>query len=212
MADKDYCRMCPLAVREQAWGVGPKDAKLIVLGGFPSREDEKTGGSFTPGKSHTESAASSIRNIIRAIGLDPVKDVYWSYALKCNPFKRAAKPTNEHIKICHEANLMGELAEVTAEHVLVLGNLAAASVFMVPSPNIFEYRNKWHAVRLGGRQRQARVSFAPEQVQRMSLWNLDGDFERSKRWSPLGSCTWFFQQDIRALKEKLDDSAKSERV
>jgi uracil-DNA glycosylase family 4 len=200
------CAACPLASKDQVGGRGPKDAKLIVFGGYPNRDDERTGKPFTPGKSHVESAASSVHNAIKLLGLHPEKDIYWVNSLRCNPFRRVKKPLASHVVACRQANLEQELQQVNTPYILAMGNLPVISLFEDTNPNIFEYRNKWHNVSIGQKDRLVRVTFAPEQIQNMSLWEVsafrDG-YSREKRWSPPGSCTWFFQQDLRAVREMI---------
>lgn len=204
-----FCTRCPLSSTRQVSGRGPLNAKLIVIGEYPDKSAEYYNQAFHPGKPGKESPSVTIRRALSSIGLDPDKDVYWVYSLRCNPYKRAKSIKASDIKSCNH-NLNLELANVTAPLVLVLGPSAVQSTISTKG-GVNGNRIGWHDIMLGNRSRKAMVSLSINQIERNSLYTaeeqkgVDGTItvERGKRWNPFGSGPWFFRNDMFKLKAKL---------
>ncbi len=206
------CNLCALATSAPVAGHGPSDAKLIVVGEFPNNDDEATGIPFSKSKKAEQARATGlIRSVLTQMGLDPETDVYWVHALRCNSFhrknysqdKKSKKSpiSDRHVTVCR-THLEADLTGVTAPVVLALGKWAAFSVLGNPH-GVAKNRVFPHQVTLAGQSRTVIVSYALNEVDRKSLWNLDENFDRTTRFSPPGSVFWFFKRDLFAVRKAL---------
>lgn len=204
------CKFCPLSQRQQVAGYGPAQARLVLVGGYPGQEDLKTGLPFSvpEGRNKERPAAQAmLPALLKYLGLG-LEEVYRVHALRCNHHasNQTLKPT--YARSCRERNLEPDLAGVEAELVWVLGPEAANSLLPDLTGGIFERRGEWHSVKLGGRWRKLRVTFDLAYVSRSSLFQPElknHQLVRAARWNPPGSVGWFFQQDLRAIKDALEE-------
>lgn len=204
------CTMCPLSQKQQLAGVGPANARLILVGGYPSQEDLKGQAPFSlPEMRRQErpAAQAMLPALLQYLGLG-FDDIYRVHALRCNHHASSHTLKPAHLRTCRERNLEPELESVEAELVWALGPDAAASLLPEQDGGIFGMRGEWHTLRLGNRWRRVRVTFDLAYVNRTSLYAPEIQHKklvRGARWNPPGSVGWFFSQDLRALKNALEE-------
>ena len=140
------CRRCPALVdcRERiSWGVGPRDATLVVVGEAPGAGDPDAerwrGGNWT-GMAYTSRASGrKVRAMVADLGY--AGEAYYTNAVKCFPCEdRSAgggeatptnrEPTAEELANCR-AYLLDEISTVAPDWVLATGNHATMSLFAV---------------------------------------------------------------------------------
>lgn len=117
------CRACPRSAQRLRVlpGVGQaKHPEWFVLGGVPNRQDERMG------KAWQSSAGRLLEAQLRSLGLDPDKQVYCSYALKCRADE--AQPSEESLSACQQV-LFTELRLIAPKRLLLLGPVAVRMVF-----------------------------------------------------------------------------------
>ncbi len=199
------CALCTAATSSPVGGYGSTSAKLIVIGEFPSTDDEVTGIPFSKSKnSKRDGAVMLIRDGLANIGLDVDNDVYFTFALKCNPFhhKDEVKLKKEkHIDVC-KALLEKELQGVPTPVVLALGKWAVTSLLDTTS-GVGANRVFPKQVTFGGHPRRVIVTYSTNEVERRSIWVLNDRLERIKRLSPRGSALSFFKQDLLLVQREL---------
>ncbi len=89
------CKKCPLHLRKTnyVFGAGNPNAKLMLVGEAPGRDEDLQGYPFV-GK-----AGKLLTQLLKEVGLDREKDVYIANVLKCRPpGNRDPKP--DEIKAC----------------------------------------------------------------------------------------------------------------
>ncbi|MFC6939299.1 uracil-DNA glycosylase family protein [Salinirubellus sp. GCM10025818] len=142
----DYggCRRCPALVdcRERiSWGVGPRDAAVVVVGEAPGAGDPDAerwkGGNWT-GMAYTSRASGrKVRAMVADLGY--ADEAYYTNAVKCFPCEgRAAhgddetptnrEPTTEELANCRPY-LLDEITTVSPDWVLATGKHATSSLF-----------------------------------------------------------------------------------
>lgn len=205
------CKMCTFSLPVQIAGEGPMKPKLIVVGNAPTKDDERTGVPFS-GSNNKDRVSSSliIRNALRSMQYDPYEEIYYSYAMRCNPYHRSQKMDVKpsHVNICRTTNLEAELAKVDCPVILGMGTQALQSLLPDAKGGIGKNRGKWHEVTIGGRKRLVRITYDGATIDRMSLYRAEENeytnkIVRATRIKPVGSVSWFFENDLRALKQKL---------
>jgi DNA polymerase len=138
------CRRCPALVdcRERiSWGVGPRDASLVVVGEAPGAGDPDAewwrGGNWT-GMAYTSRASGrKVRAMVADLGY--AGDAYYTNAVKCFPCEEregsSALPTNREPTAEELANcrpyLLDEIETVAPDWVLTTGKHATRSLFAV---------------------------------------------------------------------------------
>jgi uracil-DNA glycosylase family 4 len=128
------CRKCPdlVACRtEISWGVGPRDAALVVVGEAPAAGDpdaaEWQGGNHT-GMAYTSRASGrKVRDLVADLGFEG--DAYYTNAVKCFPCEGAGsrEPTPEERANCRPF-LERELEQVAPDCVLATGKHATTTL------------------------------------------------------------------------------------
>ena len=143
------CRRCPALVgcRERiSWGVGPRDASLVVVGEAPGAGDPGAerwkGGNWT-GMAYTSRASGrKVRAMIADLG--HAGDAYYTNAVKCFPCEERPdaddptgtgsptnrEPTAEELANCRPY-LLDEVATVAPDWVLATGKHATRSLSAV---------------------------------------------------------------------------------
>lgn len=206
-----HCNLCPLATTTQIRGQGPLRPRLIAIGDHPTSDDERTGHPFSGGKVEgREYPGLIVPRVLEAIGISR-EDVYWAYALRCN--NRRGKDVIQvkpaFLATCRSLHLEPELSEVDCPLILVSGFDAVKSVLPESEKSLMELRGRWLEVVIGGRKRLARVTFSGAFVSANSLYHAvqlpSGKLVSGNRWNPPGSCGWFFQKDIKAIRDKLKE-------
>lgn len=126
------CRRCPALCEARtriAWGAGPLDASLVVVGEAPAEgepaADDWRGGNLT-GMAYTSRASGrKVRAMVADLGY--ANDCYYTNAVKCHP------PGNRDPTDAERANcrpyLVDEIAQVAPDAVLTTGKHATRSVF-----------------------------------------------------------------------------------
>jgi len=149
------CRRCPALVdcRERiSWGVGPRDATVVVVGEAPGAGDPDAGrwkgGNWT-GMAYTSRASGrKVRAMVADLGYG--EEAYYTNAVKCfpcagekgsgdgtesveNPTNR--EPTAEELASCRPY-LLDEIATVAPDWVLATGKHATRSLFAVDGRSV----------------------------------------------------------------------------
>ena len=108
------CERCPLCRQRKnaVFGAGNPDAKVLFVGGVPSKEDDLAGGPFTG------SAGEQLTKIIKSMGLER-KDVYITNVVKCRPSGDRI-PTPEEFSLC-VTHLEGEIDVIGPRVIISLG-------------------------------------------------------------------------------------------
>ncbi|PSP72255.1 uracil-DNA glycosylase [Halobacteriales archaeon QS_3_64_16] len=144
------CRKCPalVAARERiCWGVGPREASVLVVGEAPAAGDPEAGrwqgGNWT-GMAYTgRRSGRKIRGMIEELG---IRDAYYTNAVKCFPSaaiepgetsseKPPAETDNREPTSDERANcrpyLQREVAEIDPECVVATGKHATQSLLAI---------------------------------------------------------------------------------
>lgn len=145
------CRACPLCeTRTQAvFGVGQRDADLLVLGEAPGQEEDRRGEPFV-GR-----AGQLLDRMLAAIGLD--RDaVYITNVLKCRP-PRNRDPQAAEAEAC-APYLARQIELMQPRVILAVGRIAAQQLLGSDEP-LGRLRGRWHCFEPGGIP--VRVSYHP---------------------------------------------------
>ena len=133
----DDCRRCPELVEHRqciAWGNGPLDASLVVVGEAPAAgnpEAERWRGGNLTGLAYTSRRSGrKIRDLIADVGY--AGDAYYTNAVKCFPADSADSDDNREPTAEERANcrpyLLEEIRRVDPVAVLSTGKHATQSV------------------------------------------------------------------------------------
>lgn len=130
----EECRRCPALVRSRdriAWGVGPRDASLVVVGEAPGAGDPEAdrwrGGNHT-GMAYTSRASGrKVRALVASVGYEG--DCYYTNAVKCHPDGNR-DPTAEERANCRPY-LLREVDGIDPDAVLATGRHATESLLAV---------------------------------------------------------------------------------
>ena len=122
--------------RRVVFGVGPQQADWMVIGEAPGEAEEQQGLPFagTVGK--------LLDGMLRAMGLDPARDVYVTNLLKCRP-PGDRNPDPEELA-AWEPFLRREVALVRPRMLLVMGRFAVPRLLRTQEP-IGRLRGRAHA-------------------------------------------------------------------
>lgn len=134
------CRRCPALVdcRERiAWGNGPTDASLVVVGEAPAAGDPDAeqwhGGNLTGLAYTSRRSGRKVRELVADAGY--AGDAYYTNAVKCFPADPADPDDNREPTPAERANcrshLVAELEAVEPDAVLATGKHATKSVLAV---------------------------------------------------------------------------------
>lgn len=118
------CKSCSLAGSNHGpvMGIGPSDASVMVIGSFPSSEDEMSGRPFSGPDGNL------LSKMLGAINLS-IDRVFLTLAVKCRP-PGGRKPDIKEIEVCGK-ELMKELRAVDPDFVLLLGEVALKAFYGV---------------------------------------------------------------------------------
>jgi DNA polymerase-1 len=117
------CKDCELhktTERVCVWGVGPKNAKIMIVGEAPGEAESRTGKPFQ-GKS-----GQLLRDQLRKAGIND-DEVYITNVVKCRPPDNKT-PSAKQQKAC-KRYLEHEIATVKPKYILTLGNPATKAIF-----------------------------------------------------------------------------------
>ncbi len=122
------------SARSTVFEGGRRGAKIMLVGGCPSRDDDISGTALSGAD------GLLLEKMLAAIGLSRTEDVYHGFCVPWSPPGGSA-PTPLHLDICapfHAKQI--ELAE--PEMVIVMGNVAARHVFQ-SRQTVVQLRGKW---------------------------------------------------------------------
>lgn len=120
-ADLGACARCPLSQtrRNLVYGVGPADARVVLVGEAPGRDEDATGEPFV-GR-----AGRVLNRMLESIGLSR-REVYITNVLKCRP-PNNRDPTPSEVATCSPF-LHRQLRAIAPRAILTLGRFAAANI------------------------------------------------------------------------------------
>jgi uracil-DNA glycosylase len=162
------CTRCGLhrGRTQTVFGVGRRDAELLVIGEAPGADEDRQGEPFV-GR-----AGQLLNEMLRAIGL-PRKEVYIANILKCRP-PGNRDPQPEEASAC-TPYLSQQIALVRPRAILAVGRIAAQWLLQTDSP----------IGRLRGRVFQYGESGTPLIVTYHPAYLLRSPMEKAKAWTDL---------------------------
>ncbi len=130
------CKLCPLAEKRKniVFGAGNSQARLVLVGEAPGREEDETGVPFVG------EAGRLLEKILLAMHLSR-DEVYICNVLKCRPPDNR-DPYPDEIAAC-EPFLQQQLALIQPEVIITLGRFAAQELLKTTKP-IGKLRGQWH--------------------------------------------------------------------
>ena len=133
--DLGDCRRCDLAASrtELVYGVGNPNARLILVGEAPGREEDAKGEPFVG------EAGRLLDKILLAMGLQR-EEVYICNVLKCRP-PNNRDPQPEEVATC-EAFLIRQVAAIRPQVIVGLGRFAVHCLLKTKAP-ISRLRGEW---------------------------------------------------------------------
>ena len=131
------CQRCGLGASRTklAYGVGNPNARLVLVGDAPGREEDLQGEPFVG------EAGQLLDRILQAMGLHR-NDVYICNVLKCRP-PNNRDPQPEEGATC-EAFLVRQIAAVRPQVIIALGRFAVHSLLKTNAP-ISKLRGEWQS-------------------------------------------------------------------
>lgn len=116
--DEKECSLCSLSATREGVvkGRGPHPAEIMLIGSYPSREDERKGMPFSG------AVGELLSKMLRAININP-ESVYMTNLLKCRP-PQGHLPTRKEFESCKRL-LEHELEIVSPAFLLLLGEMPA---------------------------------------------------------------------------------------
>lgn len=140
------------SARHSVFEGGTRGAPLMLVGGAPSRDDDKTG------EAMSGLDGIMLGKMISAIGLDLRADAYCGF---CVPWAvpGGEAPTALHLKICAPF-LRRQIALAGPRIVVALGNVAARQLLAASDP-ITRLRGQWTEVDFGAGPVAVTALFAP---------------------------------------------------
>lgn len=143
------------SARHTVFADGNLAARVIVLGGVPSAEDDREGKPFLG------AAGRILDAMLKGVGIAP-DDVLLANTIPWRPPGNRA-PTVREVEIC--APFARRLIEIVRpDAVLVLGNLAVRILSDEPKAGIHGLRGKWLDLSAGGVTARALATFHPEEL------------------------------------------------
>jgi DNA polymerase len=138
-AELGDCRRCALSEsrRELVYGVGNPDARLVLVGEAPGREEDRRGEPFVG------EAGQLLDRILAAMGLCR-EEVYICNVLKCRP-PANRDPFPEEVATC-EPFLARQIAAIGPQVIIALGRFAVHSLLQTRVP-ISRLRGEWQSYR-----------------------------------------------------------------
>ena len=135
--DLGNCQRCDLgdSRTELVYGVGNPNARLVLVGEAPGREEDRQGEPFVG------EAGKLLDRILLAMGMQR-DDVYICNVLKCRP-PNNRDPEPQEVAIC-EAFLIRQIAAIKPEVIIGLGRFAVHSLLKTKIP-ISRIRGEWQS-------------------------------------------------------------------
>ncbi len=134
-ADLGDCQRCGLAASRSkiVYGVGNPNARLVLVGEAPGREEDLKGEPFVG------EAGQLLDRILLAMGMQR-EDVYICNVLKCRP-PNNRDPEPQEVATC-EPFLIRQLAAIRPQVIVALGRFAVHSLLKTKTP-ISRLRGEW---------------------------------------------------------------------
>jgi len=131
------CQRCGLAASRTklAYGVGNPNARLVLVGEAPGREEDLKGEPFVG------EAGQLLDRILLAMGLQR-EDVYICNVLKCRP-PNSRDPQAEEVATC-ETFLIRQIAAIRPQVIIGLGRFAVHSLLKTKT-SISRLRGEWQS-------------------------------------------------------------------
>jgi len=147
------CKLCPLYKRRKnpVFGEGPSNAKLMLIGEAPGREEDLTGRPFVG------VSGQLLTKMLRAISIER-KTVFITSVVKCRPPSNRT-PHAEEIKAC-KPYLFKQIELIKPKILLALGQCAAHSILNTKSP-LKELRGKCHNIKINDLDLMVFVTYHP---------------------------------------------------
>lgn len=116
------CRACPLVLERKklVFGDGDPDAALMLVGEAPGREEDASGIPFV-GRS-----GKLLRDLLKAIDLNPVEDCYIANIIKCRP-PGNRQPEREEREVCVKY-LRKQIEIIAPKWIVLLGRTAVKGI------------------------------------------------------------------------------------
>jgi len=136
-ADLGDCHRCDLAASrtELVYGVGNPNARLVLVGEAPGREEDVKGEPFVG------EAGRLLDRILLAMGMQR-EDVYICNVLKCRP-PNNRDPQPDEVATC-EAFLIRQVAAIRPQVIVGLGRFAVHCLLKTKAP-ISRLRGEWQS-------------------------------------------------------------------
>ncbi len=134
-AELGDCQRCGLAASrtKMVYGVGNPNARLVLIGEAPDREEDLKGEPFVG------EAGLLLDRILLAMGMQR-EEVYLCNVLKCHP-PNISEPLPEEVTTC-EAFLIRQVAAIRPQVIIGLGGFAVQSLLKTKEP-ISRLRGEW---------------------------------------------------------------------
>lgn len=177
----DGCALKATAMNT-VFGVGPADARLMIIGEAPGEEEDRQGEPFVG------PSGQLLDRMLAAIGLER-KEVYITNTLYWRPPGNRT-PTPQEILAC--LPFMQRQIALIRPRVLMLVGGAAAKTVLQRSEGIMRLRGRWQAVEVpdGGPPVPALATFHPAYL-------LRSPAQKKEAW-----------QDLQAVRERLEGSGR----
>lgn len=135
--DLGDCQRCGLGAsrNELVYGIGNPNARLVLVGEAPGREEDQKGEPFVG------EAGRLLDRILQAMGMQR-EDVYICNVLKCRPPDNR-DPQPEEVATC-EAFLIRQIAAIKPQVIIGLGRFAVHSLLKNKVP-ISRIRGEWQS-------------------------------------------------------------------
>lgn len=165
------CERCGLcrSRKQTVFGVGPENARLMIVGEAPGQEEDLRGEPFVG------QAGKLLDNMLSAVGLNREQHVFIANVLKCRP-PGNRNPEPEEVAAC-SPYLRRQVELLRPDLILVMGRFAAQT--MVGSDaSIASLRGRRHHYAMPDRQVPMIVTYHPAYL----LRNLP---DKAKAWTDL---------------------------
>ena len=179
------CQRCPLCATRSniVFGQGPETAKLMIVTGAPSGEDDKL---IAPVQGN---AGDLLAKMLAAIGLSR-QEVYITTLVKCFP-GGGAKPAENEIKTC--LPFLFRQIEIICPTVICTMGILAAQTLLHSSKSLFQLRGRFYNFNdLCSGELKDKIVIMPSLHPSLLLEN-----------SELKKASW---QDLQMIQKKLQES------
>lgn len=179
-----HCRRCPLheSRTRGVFGVGDRDARLMVVGEAPGAEEDRQGEPFV-GR-----AGKLLDAMLRAIGEARGDGVYITNILKSRP-PNNRDPRPEEVAAC-EPYLRRQIELIEPDVILAVGRVAAQNLLKTDRP-LGRLRGCWHAY--GPHDTPVRVTYHPAYLLRRPA-------DKRKAW-----------QDLKIVRARIEEAHGKEQ-